>query len=597
MNSFRPVIILSALLSLQAQGQYAIHSPYLREPERMLGYVDSCAAFWSKTGDPVKGGYYTNIDRSGKVITSWGKNKNMITQSRHAYGFVRAFMLTGNEAYLTAARKALDFMYAHAWDKTHGGWYNELDESGNPQAAASPKTAFYQHYALLGPSTFVEATRDTLDQRWLEKALAFNENKLWDPDPIEYGYYDQIDYNGANARNKSFNATVDAITTHILALYLMTGDETWRLRLSLLTDNMIVYLYRSMPFQKIGFIEHFDSHWLPDSSQTMTIMGHVLKTAWCLGRIYQFDPQPYILEAAESLTQHVLQNGYDHTYGGPYKDYNRVTGEMLMWGKADTAKAWWQMEQAVTAGMMLYDITHKAEYLEMADETLDFFMRHFVDHSYGEVYENRTRYGGLIWGDQKGNSGKAGYHSIELGYYVYLYGSLFVHNRPVQLHYRFAPAAQPRTLELLPLAIPTKRLLISRITLEGQPYSQFDPVNRSLSLPAGTGGHFVVTFTTQPETGIAEQPAAAGARLELLGSYPNPFNASTQLSLHLERTEHVSIIIYDIRGREMATLHDGLLESGTRRFTWDAEGLPSGVYLYTVRSQDSFVHGKLTHIR
>lgn len=597
MNSFRPVIILSALLSLQVHGQYSIHSPYLREPERMLGYVDSCAAFWSKTSDPAKGGYYTNIDRSGKVITSWGKNKNMITQSRHAYGFVRAFMLTGNDAYLTAARKALDFMYAHAWDKTHGGWYNELDESGNPQSATSPKTAFNQHYALLGPCAFVEATRDTLDQRWLEKALAFNENKLWDPDPMEYGYYDQIDYHGGNARNKSFNATVDAITTHILSLYLMTGEQAYRLRLSLLTDNMIAYLYRTMPFQQIGFVEHFDTHWSPDPSQTMTIMGHVLKTAWCLGRIYQFDPQPYILEAAEGLTHHVLENGYDHLYGGPYKDYNRVTGEMLMWGKADTAKAWWQMEQAVTAGLMLYDITHKAEYLEMADETLDFFMRSFVDHTYGEVYENRTRSGGPIWGEQKGNSGKAGYHSIELGYYVYLYGSLFVHNRPVQLHYRFTPAAQPRTLELLPLAISAKRLSISQITLEGQPYSQFDPVNRSLYLPAGTGGHFVVTFTTQPETRVAERPASTGHSFELLGSYPNPFNASTQINLQLGKTQHVRIVIYDLRGREIAVLSDGMLESGTRRITWDAQGLPSGVYLYTVHSQDSFVHGKLTLIR
>ena len=55
-------------------------------------------------------------------------------------------------------------------------------------------------------------------------------------------------------------------------------------------------------------------------------------------------------------------------------------GEMLMWGQADTAKAWWQMEQAVTAGLMMYNITGESQYLQMADETLKFFMTYFVDH-------------------------------------------------------------------------------------------------------------------------------------------------------------------------------------------------------------------------
>jgi hypothetical protein len=56
------------------------------------------------------------------------------------------------------------------------------------------------------------------------------------------------------------------------------------------------------------------------------------------------------LAAAEKLAQHVLAKGYDHQYGGPYKDYNRTTGQMLMWGIADTAKAWWQMSRRSSTG-------------------------------------------------------------------------------------------------------------------------------------------------------------------------------------------------------------------------------------------------------
>ncbi len=597
MMPFRRVLLLLALFCLSAHGQYTIRSPYLAEPERVFGYVDSCAAFWAHTVDPVRGGYYTNIDRSGKVITAWGKNKNMITQSRHAYGFVRAYMLTGNDIYLDAARLALDFMYAHAWDKTWGGWHNELDENGKPLSATAAKTAFNQHYALLGPCAFVEATAESLDGYWLQTGLTYNESRLWDSDPVQYGYYDQVNFNASTRQGKSFNATVDAVTTHQLSLFLMTGDPAYQQRLQQLTDNMVHHLHASMAAQKIGFAEAFDTHWNPDPAETMTIMGHVLKTAWCLGRLYQLDPQPDLLETAESLAQHVLQKGYDHTYGGPYKDYNRVTGQMLMWGQVDTAKAWWQMEQAVTAGLMLYDITRQPAYLQMADETLDFFMRHFVDRTYGEVYENRTRYGGPIWGDHKGGGGKAGYHSIELGYYVYLYGTLFVHNRPVQLHYRFAPAAKARTIALWPLAIPTARLAISQVLLDEQPYAAFDPVARTLFLPAGTGGHFAVTFTPQANTNVARRPDAPEMAFELLGNYPNPFNARTQIAFQLNKSQPVRIVIHDLRGREMGELCNRRFEPGRHNISWEATGVPSGIYYYRLHSAQGTKSGKLTLLR
>ena len=100
------------------------------------------------------------------------------------------------------------------------------------------------------------------------------------------------------------------------------------------------------------------------------------------------------------------RKGYDHEYGGPYKDFNRVTGEMLLWGLGDSAKAWWQMEQAIVGGLQMYNLTHEDWYLQMADETINFFMQYFVDHQYGEVYENRKRRGGLAWNEAKGNSGK-----------------------------------------------------------------------------------------------------------------------------------------------------------------------------------------------
>ncbi|MGE5353893.1 MAG: AGE family epimerase/isomerase [Acidobacteriota bacterium] len=591
-------VLFLILLSGFCSAQYTVRSPYLLEPERAIGYVDSCARFWNKAYDNTLGGFYTNIDKYGNVITGWGTNKNTLSQSRDAYGYVRAFMLTGDESYLNYARGALNFMYSHAWDKTNSGWYTNLDKSGNPINAKETKDAFNQHYALLGITAYFEATGDTLDWGWLMKGYINNEQKLWDRRPGFEGYYDNASYNWATKSGKSFNATVDAITTHTLYLYLLTGDAQYKDKLLKITENMTERLAGSMDSQKIGFVEEFDSDWNPDNNEKMTIMGHVLKTAWCLGRVYQISPDTSFVTAARKLVKSVLDKGYDHEYGGPYKDFDRTTGQMLMWGIRDTAKAWWQMEQAVTAGLELYDITKDTEYLKMADESLDFFMKYFVDHQYGEVYSDRTRYGKQAWGEEKGSSGKAAYHSTELGYYTYLYGNLFYRKAPVSLYYYFKADSAERSVYLYPLAIADKRLKIKEVRLNGESFNSFNSTARTLKIPAGTGGKFKVTFELNDVTSVASDNRQVPEGFSLSQNYPNPFNPVTKLRYSVgEAGSHVSIRVYDVLGNLAATLVDELKDKGTYEVAFDASRLSSGIYFYRLQSGKNVISRKMTLLR
>ncbi|HMK38774.1 MAG TPA: AGE family epimerase/isomerase, partial [Bacteroidota bacterium] len=520
----RGAVILAVSLVLAGPGadlcaQYSVRSPYLQHPEIAVAYVDSCARFWLGAYDSASnGGFCIGVNQFGAVYAGWGQYKNVVIQSRDAYGFTRAFMLTGNEAYLAYARRALDFMYAHDWDNANGGWYAQNNRAGNPASATDPKAAFDQHYALVGVTAYYEATRDTLDWRWLMKGYASGEKNVWDAGAPSPGYFDSASYNWSVRWGKSFNATVDAITTHVLHLYLLTGDDAYRTRLLALKRNILDVLVPTMAQQKIGFVESFHTDWswdnLPAGNNTRTIMGHVLKTAWVLGRIHELFPDPSCVQAAESLAQNVLQRGYDHQLGGPYKDYDRLTGAMMMYGQ-DTAKAWWQMEQAFTAGMMLYEITGKDEYLRMADETVDFFMKYFVDHAYGEVFSDRTRRGAGIaaWGNDKGNGGKGGYHSTEFGYYVYLYGKLFLTHEPVTLHYRFIADTTDRTFRMNPLAWGEGRYRIGQVLFNGVQYSDYDPAARTIHLPPGAGGHMSVVY--EPVLTAAAAAAAPPAEFAL----------------------------------------------------------------------------------
>ena len=586
--------ILSFLIFISiTYGQYNVKSPYLQNPDKIIGYVDSCASFWTKACDPAYGGFYTNINKYGSAT---GMQKNMQTQSRDAYGFVRAFMLTGNDAYLTKAKQALDFLYKHAWDNTNGGWYWELDKYGNPTSGNTNKDAFHQLYALLGPMASFEATGDTLDWNWIMKGYQNNETKMWDNRAQYFGYYDYCSKDWSQKNNKSFNATIDAITTHLLYLYLITKDQQYLDKTLQIIDNMKTWFVPSMDKQKIGFAEVYDANWNINPSETMTIMGHVLKTAWCFARVNQIHPDTSFIADARKLIQNILSKGYDTQLGGPYKDYDRTTGNMLMWGNPDTAKAWWQMEQAVTTGLQMFEVTHEDQYLQMADETLDFFMKYFVDHTYGEVYENRSRYGSQTWSEDKGNPNKAGYHSIELGYYTYLYGKFFIKKEPIILYYNFQ-SNNDRKVLLNPIELPFDAYKIKDVTYNDQPYTDFNATTHELHLAPNVGGKFKVTYELNNATNIASEENHIPHQFKLEQNYPNPFNPSTVISYQLSVNSIVSLRIYDVLGNEVATLVNGEKQSGSYQVSFNPQlttsnrQLSSGVYFYTLRA-GNFVETK-----
>ena len=64
-----------------------------------------------------------------------------------------------------------------------------------------------------------------------------------------------------------------------------------------------------------------------------------------------------------------------------------------------------------------------------------------------------------------------------------------------------------------------------------------------------------------------------------LANAPNPFRASTTLEVRLAAAADVRVAVYDVLGRQVATLADGPRSAGTARLAWDASGLPAGLYV------------------
>ena len=77
------------------------------------------------------------------------------------------------------------------------------------------------------------------------------------------------------------------------------------------------------------------------------------------------------------------------------------------------------------------------------------------------------------------------------------------------------------------------------------------------------------------------------------GTYPNPFNPVTALSFTLPEAVKVSLKVYDISGRLVATLVDGFRDAGIHEVTFDASHLSSGIYLYRLNAGDFSASGKM----
>ncbi len=178
---------------------------------------------------------------------------------------------------------------------------------------------------------------------------------------------------------------------------------------------------------------------------------------------------------------------------------------------------------------------------------------------------------------------------------------------------RFLPHSV-RVEETGELFNPNERFLF-RITK--QCFTSFDlgiTLDIPANMPAGTyTGHALVEITTigNLKTGESARAVSSSAVMfyasiidleipesfSLSQNYPNPFNSGTKIRFGLPEPVNVNLVIYDVLGREVATLVDEFRYAGIHTIDWQAEGLSTGLYFYKLTAGDYTEVKKLTIIR
>jgi len=404
------LLLMPVPFARAATDKAAVAAEYLPRLEKIL--TQNIAPFWyDKSIDREYGGYIIDFDAQGRRKSRC--TKMIVTQARTVWLFSRmARAGYRREEYLDAAEVGYRFLKDKMWDAEHGGFYWEVDVTGDRQLKPN-KHLYGQSFALYALSEYCLASdkREVWDfaMRFfnLLEAQAYDQTyggyresftPDWTPTPVDEG-----SYMGTPSNIKLMNThlhLMEAITTFYRASKLPVARE--RL-IELVNIQSNTVLRKTLG----GCTDKYDRDWTPrlDADYAQVSYGHDIENVWLLmDTCNAIDLKQYPFgDLYTTLFDYSLKYGYDETEGGfyYYGPFNRPA--------TNRSKSWWVQAEALVSALQMYRFTDDPKYLALFAKTLEFIEKYMVDWEYGE-WHSSVNPAGQARGD-KANPWKAGYHN------------------------------------------------------------------------------------------------------------------------------------------------------------------------------------------
>jgi hypothetical protein len=109
---------------------------------------------------------------------------------------------------------------------------------------------------------------------------------------------------------------------------------------------------------------------------------------------------------------------------------------------------------------------------------------------------------------------------------------------------------------------------------------------------------YLLPLTEAGKTAVEDKGGKARPeQYSLAQNYPNPFNPSTKIDYAVAGNGQVRLTVFDLKGREIATLVDGIKPAGRHSVTLDAGNLKSGVYFYKLQADGATITRKMLLVK
>lgn len=397
---------------------------------------------WTRYSQNERSGtFHTNLDSVWKPFGSTDIYPSMI--SRHLFSYSAAYLLSGREEDLEIAEKTASWLIDKAWDREMGGWYDALDEEGNP--FETTKTTFVQVYVNTGLALYYFVTRDSMVLEYIDKSNDLLEAKVWDTGGSG-GYFNTMNRDWSiRDSNKSFSSQITPVSGYLFYLYLATRDQKYLDQ----TYKILDIVSKRMVDSEYGWVlEDFDREWKYLSSRndnSEVNIGHNIETAWMMLRYWFLTSDEGNKTTGLKISDKIIRSGA----------FNKNNVWLATAGRTEPSMPgsdtyWWIQAYGNMINLCLYKATGDEIYLDYFTRGARLWDSAFVDRRHGDTFF-RIDSAGNVLDHTKAGRFKSSYHNMEHCLLNYLYLNLWVNCEPVVLHFRISSSNDGENLYPVPI--------------------------------------------------------------------------------------------------------------------------------------------------
>lgn len=335
--------------------------------------------FWLKySKDNIHGGFYTCLDRDGKVYDT---DKFIWLQARQVWCFSYMYHnVDARKEWLDMAIHGADFLEKYGRDQ-NGDWYFSLTENGKP--LVQPYNIFSDCFAAMA---FAALDKVQPSDKYKEISTSTFENILKRRDNWK-GVYNKS-YPGSRPL-KSFSLPMILCNLSIEMEHLLGAEKVDNLIPEVIHEVMDVFYQPNLGLILENVYE--DGSFCDSFEGRLVNPGHAIEAMWFIIELGKRLKDDVLIKKAGDIIINTLEYGWDKIHGGIFYflDVREKPLLQLEWDQ----KLWWVHVEALVALAKAFKATGDERFAQWFEKVHKYTWQHFRDAEYGEWYGYLNRQG------------------------------------------------------------------------------------------------------------------------------------------------------------------------------------------------------------